>query len=104
MQLTVTHMALSLLLSFPNDLSKLRCVYICLKRFRTALENARFQELKRIKSEIRNRIGQERLNMLSLINIENEVLSAVDFSTELIFNMRRSSPVNCRCQRKMLEY
>jgi hypothetical protein len=97
-------MALSLLLPFPNKLLKLRCVYICLRRFRTALENARSEKLKRIKSEMRNRMGQERLNMLSLMNIENEVLRAVDFSTELILNLRRSSPVNSRCQRKMFEY
>jgi hypothetical protein len=45
--------------------------------------------MKRIKSEMRNIMGQERLNMLSLMNIENETLHAVDFSTELIFNLRR---------------
>jgi hypothetical protein len=63
-----------------------------------------FRKLKHIKSEMRNRMGQERLNMLSLMNIENEVLHAVDFSTELILNLRRSSPVNSRCQRNMFEY
>jgi hypothetical protein len=63
-----------------------------------------FRKMKRIKSEMRNRMGQERLNMLSLMNIENETLRAVDFSTELIFNLRRSSPVNSDCQRKVFEY
>jgi hypothetical protein len=38
-------------------------------------------------------MGQERLNMLSLMSIENEVWRAVDLSTEPILNLRRSSPV-----------
>jgi hypothetical protein len=49
-------------------------------------------------------MSQERLNLLSLMNIEDEVLRAVDFSTDLILNLRRSSPVISRRQRKMLEY
>jgi hypothetical protein len=48
-----------------------------------ALENARSEILQHIKTEMRNRMGQERLNMLSLMNIENEALHA-DFITELI--------------------
>jgi hypothetical protein len=87
MQFAVTRMALSLLLSFPKKLSKQRCLCICLRRFRTALENACSEKMKRIKSEMRNRMRQERLNMLSLMNVENETLRAVD--TKLIFNLRR---------------
>jgi Sec-independent protein translocase protein TatA len=104
MQFAVTRMALSLLFSFSKKLPNQRCLCTCLRRFRTALKNARSEEMKRIKNKMRNRMGQERLNMLSLINIENETLRTVDFSTELIFNLRRSSPVYSDCQRKVFEY
>lgn len=43
------------------------------------------------KSEMRNRMGQEYLDML-LMSIKNEVLHAIDFK-QLILNLRRSSSV-----------
>jgi hypothetical protein len=49
-------------------------------------------------------MGQECLNMLSLMNTENETLCALDFSTELILNLRWESLVNSDCQRKVFEY
>jgi hypothetical protein len=49
-------------------------------------------------------MGQERLNTLSLMGIENEALHATDFSTELILNLKRASPLNSRCQTNMFEY
>jgi hypothetical protein len=70
-----------------------------------ALGNAHSE--KCIKNEMRNRMGQERLNMLSLMNIKNETLHAVDCSTELIINLRQSTwsrPVNSDFHRKVFEY
>ena len=39
-----------------------------------------FSKLKRIKNELRNRIGQDRLNSLSIMSIESDVLRQLDFS------------------------
>ena len=39
-----------------------------------------FSKLKRIKNELRNRIGQDRLNSLSIMSIERDVLRQLDFS------------------------
>ena len=39
-----------------------------------------FSKLKRIKNDLRNRIGQDRLNSLSIMSIESDVLRQLDFS------------------------
>ena len=39
-----------------------------------------FSKLKRIKNELRNRIRQDRLNSLSIMSIESDVLRQLDFS------------------------
>jgi hypothetical protein len=73
-------MVLSLLFSFPNKLSQLLCVYIC-ARFHTTLDSTRFNEVKRIMSEMTNRMGQERLDMMLL---KNKTLRAFDFRAKLL--------------------
>ena len=40
-----------------------------------------FSKLKRIKNELRNRIEQDRLNSLSIMSIESDVLRQLDFFT-----------------------
>lgn len=39
-----------------------------------------FSKLKRIKNEVRGGMGQDRLNCLSVMNNENEVLQKLDIS------------------------
>ena len=39
-----------------------------------------FLKLKRIKNELRKRIGQDRVNYLSMMNIENDVLRIIECS------------------------
>ena len=40
-----------------------------------------FSTLKRIKNELRNTMGQERLNHLTLLNIEHDLLKEVDIES-----------------------
>jgi hypothetical protein len=49
------------------------------------------------------KMGKKRLIMLILMKIKNKVLRAIDFGTEVILNLQRSSAANSCCQRKMFE-
>jgi hypothetical protein len=96
MQFAVTLMALTILLPLLNIETALG-VYVS-KKVSDCTG-------KRIRSEVKKGMSHERLNLLlSLMSIENEVLHVVDFSTELMLNLRRSSPINSRCQRKVFDY
>jgi len=65
--------------SFPN-------IYILLRHYLTlpvtnCTGERSFSHLKRIKSALRSTQTQERLNNLSLLNIESDLLQKLDFST-----------------------
>jgi hypothetical protein len=65
--------------SFPNTYILLR-QYLTLPVTNCTSERS-FSHLKRIKSALRSTQTQERLNNLSLLNIEGELLQELDFST-----------------------
>ena len=65
--------------SFPNTYILLR-QYLTLPVTNCTSERS-FSHLKRIKSALRSAQTQERLNNLSLLNIEGELLQELDFST-----------------------
>ena len=49
-----------------------------------------FLRLKRIKNELRSTTGQDRLSMLSLMSIENDILRSLDFNDLIAdFAMRK---------------
>ena len=62
--------------TFPNVEIALR-IYLSLMVSNCSGESS-FSKLKRIKNELRNRIGQDRLNSLSIMNIESDVLRQLD--------------------------
>ena len=64
--------------TFPNVTVMLR-IYLCLMVSNCSGERS-FSKLKLIKSEHRTRMGQERLNWLSLMSIESDILRQIDFS------------------------
>ena len=64
--------------TFPNIEIALR-IYLSLMVSNCSGERS-FSKLKRIKNELRNRIGQDRLNSLSIMSIESHVLRQLDFS------------------------
>ena len=66
------------LIIFPNIEIALR-IYLSLMVSNCSGERS-FSKLKRIKNELRNRIGQDRLNSLSIMSIESDVLRQLDFS------------------------
>ena len=63
---------------FPNVEIALR-IYLCLMISNCTGERS-FSKLKRIKNVQRNTIGQKRLNKLSLMSIENELLRDIDMT------------------------
>jgi len=63
--------------TFPNVEIVLR-IYLCMLVSNCTGERS-FSKLKRIKNELRNRTSQDRLNMLSLLNSEHELLHSVSF-------------------------
>lgn len=65
--------------SFPNTYSLLR-QYLTLPVTNCTGERS-FSHIKRIKSALRSTQAQERLNNLSLLNIESDLLQELDFST-----------------------
>lgn len=66
---------------FPNTEVALR-LYLCLMVTNCSGERS-FSKLKRIKNELRSTMRQERLNHLTLMSLEHEVLRAINV-TELI--------------------
>ena len=64
--------------TFPNVEIVLR-IYHCMLVSNCTGERS-FSKLKRIKNELRNRTSQDRLNMLSLLSIEHELLQSVSFT------------------------
>uniref|UniRef100_H2YLB1 HAT C-terminal dimerisation domain-containing protein n=1 Tax=Ciona savignyi TaxID=51511 RepID=H2YLB1_CIOSA len=60
---------------FPNVHIALR-IYLCMAPSNCCGERS-FSKLKRIKNEARNSMGQERLNFLSLMSIENDVVDSL---------------------------
>uniref|UniRef100_H2YLB0 HAT C-terminal dimerisation domain-containing protein n=1 Tax=Ciona savignyi TaxID=51511 RepID=H2YLB0_CIOSA len=74
---------------FPNVHIALR-IYLCMAPSNCCGERS-FSKLKRIKNEARNSMGQERLNFLSLMSIENDVVDSL-FFTDLIrdFALRKA--------------
>ena len=66
------------LIIFPNIEIALR-IYLSLMVSNCSGERS-FSKLKCIKNELRNRIGQDRLNSLSIMSIESDVLRQLDFS------------------------
>jgi hypothetical protein len=67
--------------AFPNVFTALR-IYLTLPVSNCTGERS-YSHMKRIKSNIRATMGQDRLSYLSLLNIESDLLMDVDF-TELI--------------------
>ncbi|KAH9643413.1 hypothetical protein HF086_016702 [Spodoptera exigua] len=64
---------------FPNLEIALR-IYLSLMITNCSGERS-FSTLKRIKNELRNTMGQERLNHLTLLNIEHDLLKKVDIES-----------------------
>lgn len=64
--------------TFPNVHIALR-IYLSMMSSNCSGERS-FSKLKRIKNEVRSCMAQKRLNMLSLMSIENEIVKSQDFS------------------------
>ena len=64
--------------TFPNVAIMLR-IYLCLIVSNCSGERS-FSKLKLIKNEHRTTMGQERLNWLSLMSIESDILRQIDFT------------------------
>uniref|UniRef100_H3AFS4 TTF-type domain-containing protein n=1 Tax=Latimeria chalumnae TaxID=7897 RepID=H3AFS4_LATCH len=64
--------------TFPNIHTILR-MYFCLMIFNCSGERP-FSKMALIKNRLRSTMQQERLNMLTLISIEHEILHTIDFS------------------------
>jgi hypothetical protein len=62
---------------FPNIDIMLR-IYLCMMVSNCSGERS-FSKLKIIKNRLRTTLGQEKLNWLSLMSIESDVLRSVDF-------------------------
>ncbi|XP_059156041.1 zinc finger MYM-type protein 1-like [Physella acuta] len=67
--------------SFPNVHIALR-IYLCMMTSNCSGERS-FSKMKKIKSDLRSTMGQQRLSMLSLMSIENDIVSALNY-TKLI--------------------
>ena len=65
--------------AFVNIETALR-IYLCMMVTNCSAERS-FSALKRIKSNLRSTIGQNRLNALSLLCIENDMVNAIDTNT-----------------------
>ena len=68
----------SLECTFPNIVVALR-IYLCMMVTNCSGERS-FSKLKRVKNEQRTSLGQERLNHLSLLSIEHELLREINVS------------------------
>ena len=64
--------------TFPNVEIALR-IYLCMMASNCSGERS-FSKLGRIKNEVRSTMGQMRLNMLSIMSIENEILRSLEFT------------------------
>ena len=64
--------------TFQNVAIMLR-IYLCLMVSNCSGERS-FSKLKLIKNEHRTTMGQERLNWLSLMSIESDILRQIDFT------------------------
>ena len=64
--------------TFPN-VEIVMIIYLCMLVSNCTGEQS-FSKLKRIKNELRNKTSQDRLNMLSLLSIEHELLQSVSFT------------------------
>jgi len=53
-------------------------IYFCLAVTNSSGERS-FSALKRVKNACRSTLGQEKLNNLSILNIESELLGKIDF-------------------------
>ena len=65
--------------TFPNIEAALRldlCIMVC-----NCSGERTFSQLKRIKNELRSTIGQNRLNCLSLMSIECDVVRKMNFTS-----------------------
>ena len=78
--------------AFPNLNITLR-IYLCLMVSNCTGERS-FSKLKRIKSELRSTMTESRLNMLSLMSIEHDLLRKIDFRETIEeFRNRKSRKV-----------
>lgn len=85
--------AQSLVGAFPNTYVTLR-MYLCLMVSNCSGERS-FSALKRVKNELRSSMGQERLNALSLLCIENGLLNELNLdSTIEEFASKKARKVN----------
>ena len=64
--------------SFPN-VYVILCIYLTIPVTNCAGERS-FSHLMRIKSNLRSTMGQERLNCLTIMSIESEIVWSIDFS------------------------
>jgi hypothetical protein len=72
--------------TFPNVDIALR-IYLCMMASNCSGERS-FSRLKRIKSELRSTMSQDRLNFLSIMCIETDVLNCINY-TDVIDNFAR---------------
>ena len=78
--------------TLPNIEVALR-LYLCLMVSNCSGERT-FSQLKRIKNELRSTMGQNRLNCLSLMSIECDVVQKIDFTSIVQdFALRKSRKV-----------
>ena len=80
MNLIITHNNLKS--TFPNIETLLK-MYLCMMVTNCSGERS-FSTLKRVKNHLRSTMSDQRLNMLSLMNIESQLLRTLDFDN-LIF-------------------
>ena len=79
--------------AFPNVSIALR-MYLCLMVSNCSGERS-FSQLKLIKNDLRSTMGQERLNALSLLCIENRLLQQLDVDSVIEeFASKKSRKVN----------
>ena len=74
--------------TFPNVDIALR-IYLCMMTSNCNGERS-FSRLKRIKNELRSTMEHDRLSILSLMSIENDILTSLDFNNLIAdFAMRK---------------
>ena len=79
--------------TFPNVEITLR-IYLCLMVSNCSGERT-FSRLKLIKNELRSTMAQKRMNVLSLMSIESDILRKIDFTCVVEdFALRKSRKVN----------
>jgi len=78
--------------TFPNVEVAIR-IYLCLALTNSSGERS-FSALKRVKNAFRSTLGQEKLNNLSILNIESEFSAKLNFDDVIkIFSEKKSRKV-----------